>query len=784
MLGGIQYLLYDQFITSNILVTGVSGLSNAGVITPILGSELVVNGDMTSDEPPGTAWAKDASTIISGGIMVSTVLAGASVFQNIGSAGQWYFSNFDLVSRTAGSVGITFGSGYVNTRFVSTPATYTQTGRYAGTARFYVNGSAFSGTLDNVSLKLLSLYSLFSTQTESTLNKILSCGVTLTSGTQAGLVINLDSASSPANFIIAYHDGTNVHFDKCVAGTYTALINTAATYVAGAIIRVVKVGNVYGLYYNGTKIGADQTVSDAAIVAGTLQGLFSTLSTNSFSSFLIMTDLNGTQAEPTGGTRTVVDTNSKLSISGGIASFSGSAGADNPSLRYQTQTRVAGMMAIGSVTFTNTLPVAYLGWNNNVARFGFLGTSTIESIVNGAERTVGSFTTGVTYAIAVILKSSGIYIFIKGGVFTKWSLLWYGTGGTANQYPTVGYSTSTAQTFTADNIRIPVPTWLPTPLAYSTFSADGATSTEVGTPDNDANYNAPALPLTGGVAAGGVLSITPILGSELIDGWTNNVTFPFETFTSIGSNITSGINTSGFGFASKNIGAVTAGTWNKIEISTTLNSGTIPALIISEVATGGSDKIVDVALPSGNFLRIFRYGIAHANEFVSIWVANNVASNFSASGVTLKPLTLSSLFSTISTSKSDIIIDVNVTLTAGTQAGLVLNLDSASSPANFVIAYHDGTNVHLDKCVAGVYTSLINTAATYSAGATIRVIKYGAKYRLYYANNFIGSEQTISDSLNTNTIHGMFSTYSGNTFDLFTIFPRGTGDEFSQLDQY
>jgi len=138
-----------------------------------------------------------------------------------------------------------------------------------------------------------------------------------------------------------------------------------------------------------------------------------------------------------------------------------------------------------------------------------------------------------------------------------------------------------------------------------------------------------------------------------------------------------------------------------------------------------------------------------------------------------KPLTLSSLFSTVSTSDADVIADANITLTAGTQAGLVLNLDSTSSPANFIIVYHDGTSVKVDEAVAGVYTNKQTTTVTYSAGATLRAIREGTKLRVYYNNALVGAELTMT--ANTNTKHGLFSTYSGNSFDNFTLWPRGSG---------
>ena len=131
----------------------------------------------------------------------------------------------------------------------------------------------------------------------------------------------------------------------------------------------------------------------------------------------------------------------------------------------------------------------------------------------------------------------------------------------------------------------------------------------------------------------------------------------------------------------------------------------------------------------------------------------------------------------------------DLTITAGTQAGVVTNLDDAATPANFLLAYHNGTNAILDKCVAGTYTNLISAAATYSAGATLRLITYTSGgnllARLYYNNALIGTEQTISDAgIKSNTIHGLFSTYSANLIDNWLALARGTEGQYNVMETF
>ncbi len=148
----------------------------------------------------------------------------------------------------------------------------------------------------------------------------------------------------------------------------------------------------------------------------------------------------------------------------------------------------------------------------------------------------------------------------------------------------------------------------------------------------------------------------------------------------------------------------------------------------------------------------------------------------------LKPLTLSTLFSSLQGSTADVVASVGVTLTAGVQGGMVLNLDSATSPANFILAYHDGTNANLVECVAGVYTSKIAAAATYSAGAALVVVRNGTEARLFYNNAVVGTVQTMTT--NTGTLHGLFSTDALVSLDNFVLYARGTGGEYSYLDRF
>ena len=138
----------------------------------------------------------------------------------------------------------------------------------------------------------------------------------------------------------------------------------------------------------------------------------------------------------------------------------------------------------------------------------------------------------------------------------------------------------------------------------------------------------------------------------------------------------------------------------------------------------------------------------------------------------IKPVSLSSLFATVAGSGSAQTAAVKIaSMTSGSQVGVVSLLNSSSSPSSFLIAYHDGTNVKLEKCVSGTYTTLITTAVAFTANATIEIRRpSGNTFQLFYNGVQCGTDQTVADtSIINNTLYGVFSTYSGNQLNTFTL---------------
>lgn len=110
---------------------------------------------------------------------------------------------------------------------------------------------------------------------------------TVVAGNRGGVVVNLDSATSPANFITASHDGTTARLIKCVAGEFTELIAVEVAYVAGAYVEVRRTlgTNTYQFWYNDTQVGEDQTIADAGIISNILHGTYNAFVGNILTNF-------------------------------------------------------------------------------------------------------------------------------------------------------------------------------------------------------------------------------------------------------------------------------------------------------------------------------------------------------------------------------------------------------------------------------------------------------------------------------------------------------------------
>lgn len=255
------------------------------VNTPALGSELFVNGAFAAD----TNWTKGSGWTISGGQGVATaVAAGVGITQDtVMTAGTWYQQVFDIVTLSAFGLSAYNGSATANPSSTTT-GTKTYGFRALGAAAgIFTRSGTVTATIDNASLKAITLNTLFAVRAGVSLPASVAAAGTINPGTQAGVVYGLDSIATPTNMILATHDGgTGILLMKMVAGVWTTLINTTATYAAGFLPQIKWISaNTFALYYKGVQIGTNQSVSDAG--TGTLHGAFSTSPLNAITGVFV-----------------------------------------------------------------------------------------------------------------------------------------------------------------------------------------------------------------------------------------------------------------------------------------------------------------------------------------------------------------------------------------------------------------------------------------------------------------------------------------------------------------
>jgi hypothetical protein len=525
--------------------------------------------------------------------------------------------------------------------------------------------------------------------------------------------------------------------------------------------------------------------------------------------------VDGTSAVPGPGTRDgVVDTNNKLSITGGNLTFAtGGAAADDPRNSYLSITRTAGRIFVAETNFSN------LGVRTGISK---LATAAQESVIRlagtsaqidkgaGSFLTVGVIAADTQYYLAIALRSTGEYAFIKGGTFTNWTLLWTDdNGNTATLYPYAG-ADDTSSIGTMSFIRIPDALWIPSPELSDGFSGTNGTLLNARNSDGLGHAEGVANSIGkggGGLAwtdapdqytiTGGKLICTPVAGANLVTNgdfaaWTADDPDGWAVTGEVGadpeiSQVGTGQGHGGAGTGMCNFYSsatsfqpsiaqtiLTANTWYRTDFDVdTAISGGVLTYFGSRTAPAGT-------IGTGSFIRT---QLANGTGFSIKGYA--AAIDVTIDNVTIKALTLPHLLSLKQCSTQDGLLDADLVVAFATQVGLAMNWDDPTSPANGIVAYHDGTNAVLLKNVAGTWTQVIAAAATYSANAKMRIIKSGTSYSLYYNNAQVGSTSTISDvGVKDNKYHGAFSTYSSNTIDDVIFRPRTHNKYDTELNQY
>jgi hypothetical protein len=534
-----------------------------------------------------------------------------------------------------------------------------------------------------------------------------------------------------------------------------------------------------------------------------------------FNTALSAGSVHNTTSEPSGHTRTVTDTENKLSIADGKLTFSGGKASPawgDPAIWYPSVARAAGVSIILDITPTDATTSAEFGFDSGQSG-NIVGNAmriTGDTIITYDGSTAGSSifipANATNYQLATILRSAGAYYFLKGGTATKWSMLWAGgADNTTPLYPGIAnYDLASTNSF----IRIPTTLWLPTPLASDGFGTAGVTdglghaegvATGIGEGGGGLAWQSGGT--TWSVSGGKAVNTPLVYGEELIvngDMETGNPPSTWET--TYAPVLTVEADRSGAG--SQSLGAtISSGhTWMQILQTFTTETGKYyklsvyskaQALISTKALLYRSDAFASLIgsdiNKTGDWAMTTLTARALSENtgilFESDYTEPELGKMF-LDDVSVKELKLSELFNTIQSSTPDVISTVTLPINPyGIQQGMILNLDSVSTPLNFVVAYYSYNRVYLDKCVNGTWTNIITEFVGYVENAELRVIKDGTTYRLYYNDTLIGTATISDESIINNTRHGLFSTDVRSTLDNFTLYARGTGNEYNILNQ-
>lgn len=170
--------------------------------------------------------------------------------------------------------------------------------------------------------------------------------------------------------------------------------------------------------------------------------------------------------EPGPGTLTIVDSENKLSISGGKLVCAGGkaspATGDPGVFSAVAYARTAGVSAFattrsgkgfGGIDRPIGLGTLSTGGANahSVTMHSTLGLTVRDNAVDLGN--IGqTYDQGTDYDVAVVLRSTGAYYLIKGGIYTRWTLYW--VSNINNSSPLYGVSTTYNAPFDRDNLRV------------------------------------------------------------------------------------------------------------------------------------------------------------------------------------------------------------------------------------------------------------------------------------------------------------------------------------------
>lgn len=519
-----------------------------------------------------------------------------------------------------------------------------------------------------------------------------------------------------------------------------------------------------------------------------------------FSSNVSAGSVNGTLAEPGPGTRTIVDPENKLSIGGGKLVFSGGATVPeygNPGYWSSNPiVRQAGIMLFSRITLSSNGGLLLIGYDTDkIPAMPNMERIKIQGLLLRDSGNVTWFTgQNEDTDICMVLRAGGVYAFVRGMLSTnnKW-ILYYFSEFTPNDplYPAIeNYSDNNA--YNPQFFRVPQFVWLPRPLVSDGFDprifASDSFNRANGPIGVSETGNVWSNPNGVWVIASNLTRNMPNLGSEMVingglEGIYSGGLAP--NFMASGSPVLAESSDAYSGTKAQSFRGTTSSSYITQTVDGIVGSmyyltgyGKRIAGTSGDVKLGVYDGLSRMNYTSGWTTATYQAKACNVRcrgTHMQVRPATSLATSgwdtVLVDGVSFREVPLIESFSSISTGKSDVVVSASVTLAAtGVMGGVVVALDSTTDPKNFILAYHDAQKLYLEKCVNGVYSLLVETTASYSVGAEVRLAKSGTSVMAYY-NGTLACAATVDDAtIVNNTLHGLFSPAPGNNFDNFKIF--------------
>lgn len=409
------------------------------------------------------------------------------------------------------------------------------------------------------------------------------------------------------------------------------------------------------------------------------------------------------------------------------------------------------------------------------------------------------------YETATVLRSIGKLVFLK--VSTNWLLYWIDDWDSSGLLFVGASIVGSTKVLTCDYGRVPRQLYMPAPLLSDGFSSD-ALSDGLGHAEGlsrEYGQGGGGIAWIGGTwtVSGGKLLNTPTAGSDLLtdgalENWTTatNLTSWSETPSGTSTINREGIDVHGGSFAARldidasdslafvlQAGVATIGKWYQWQawLKSSVSAKT------AFLGTANNPWVISRTTPALT-TSYAQYTITDRAAGTGVLFADNigVSSSIFFDDMTFKELTLSTLMRLRNFGISDVWFEVSISdLLTSTQIGIAMCWDSDSSPANGVLAHLQGSgSVRVDKCVAGVWSTVSTTAVTFTANAKLIVWKSGTSFRFYY-NGLLVIANTISDAgIISNTLHGVFSTDPANKFESVDVYAVGTEGQHNVLSSF